>query len=187
MGGTVAVPTTLNSISVDRRRWVELGVDPSLGVPSSALADAYVALGATSSFTCAPYLLSTQPEMGDQIAWGESNAVTFANSVLGARTQKYADYLDICAAITARVPETGCHLTQLRAATIILDAAPLIASLHADKVEYDESFWPALGYLVGLSSGAELPVVVGLEALGDESPTLDDLKGKVFFLFIFRS
>ena len=90
----VAVPTTLNAGGVDRRRWRGLGVDPSFGAAAEALGDAYVALGCDpESFTCAPYLLpsSKVPRFGEHVAWGESNAVVFSNSVLGARTQKVAD------------------------------------------------------------------------------------------------
>lgn len=82
LGGRVRVPTTLNSISIDRRRWKQLGVPDSLGVPAGALADAYVALGARPSYTCAPYLLSSAPSLGEQVVWGESNAVAYANSAL---------------------------------------------------------------------------------------------------------
>ncbi len=109
-GATLRVPTTLNSISVDQRRWRELGIDPTLGEPASALGDAYMAMGAQLSFTCAPYLLDSAPKAGEQIVWAESNAVVYANSVLGARTLKYPDYLDICIALTGRAPLIGCHL-----------------------------------------------------------------------------
>src|SRR5690606_15440457 len=87
-GGRVKVPTTLNSISVDQRRWRQLGVDVAFGEPASQLADAYVEMGARASFTCAPYLLDSAPRLGEQIVWAESNAVVYANSVLGARTLK---------------------------------------------------------------------------------------------------
>ena len=86
----------------------ELGIDPALGVPASALGDAYMAMGAQLSFTCAPYLLDSAPKAGEQIVWAESNAVVYANSVLGARTLKYPDYLDICIALTGRAPLIGC-------------------------------------------------------------------------------
>eukprot|EP00971_Amphidinium_carterae_P216747 4302791-Amphidinium_carterae.2 len=99
-GGSVCVPTTTNAISVERAGWRALGVPEELGEPAQALADAYLQLGASPTFTCAPYLLPTAPRMQAQVAWGESNAVLFANSVLGARTQKYADMLDACIALT---------------------------------------------------------------------------------------
>ena len=161
----VRVPTTLNSISVDKRRWRELGVDPALGEPSSQLGDAYLDMGARVSFTCAPYLLDSAPELGEQIVWAESNAVVYANSVIGARTLKYPDYLDICIALTGRAPKIGCHLTELRLATLRIDVP--------DLGELDDSFYPLLGYHVGLLCGASIPVICGLE---HKAPTLDDLK-----------
>jgi cis-L-3-hydroxyproline dehydratase len=164
-GARVRVPTTLNSISVDKRRWRELGVDPALGEPASQLGDAYLDMGAKVSFTCAPYLLDSAPELGEQIVWAESNAVVYANSVIGARTLKYPDYLDICIALTGRAPKIGCHLEPERHATLRIEAPPLNG--------LDDSFYPLLGYHVGLLCGADIPVVCGLE---NRAPTLDDLK-----------
>lgn len=170
-GARVAVPTTLNATSVDRQRWQALGVSAHLGEPAYALGDAYLEMGCSaSSFTCAPYLLDSAPLFGEQVAWGESNAVVFANSVLGARTQKYADYLDICAAITGRVPKCGAHLDSQRAARVLLDAAALTAQL-CDAC--GDAFFPALGYLCGLKSEARVPVVAGLEG---RAVSLDELK-----------
>ena len=164
-GAKVRVPTTLNAISVDQRRWRELGVDPALGEPASALGDAYMAMGAQLSFTCAPYLLDTAPKAGEQIVWAESNAVVYANSVLGARTQKYPDFLDICIALCGRAPLTGCHLDDLRKARLIVDVPAL------GKV--DDSFYPLLGYHIGSLAGRRIPLIRGLE---HAAPTLDDLK-----------
>jgi predicted aconitase/predicted aconitase with swiveling domain len=157
-GGKVRVPTTLNAISVDRRHWRELGVDEALGVPASALADAYLALGAKPSFTCAPYMLDTAPVFGEQIGWAESNAVVYANSVLGARTLKYPDFLDACIALTGRAPRAGCHLDEGRQATLAIDVA-----LPAGA---DDAFWPLLGYCCGAISAQEIPLIRGLEASG---------------------
>ncbi|HEY6917619.1 MAG TPA: aconitase X, partial [Tabrizicola sp.] len=89
LGARIRVPTTMNAICVDRRQWRAQGIDPVLGEATDALADAYVELGAKPTYTCAPYLLEPKPKAGQNIAWGESNAVVFANSVLGARTLKY--------------------------------------------------------------------------------------------------
>ncbi|WP_053214071.1 aconitase X [Pseudomonas sp. Q12-87] len=164
-GAKVHVPTTLNSISVDQRRWRELGVDPALGEPASALGDAYMAMGAQLSYTCAPYLLDTAPKAGEQIVWAESNAVVYANSVLGARTQKYPDFLDICIALCGRAPLTGCHLDDQRKARLIIDVQ------QPDNV--DDSFYPLLGYHIGSLTGRRVPLIRGLE---QANPTLDDLK-----------
>lgn len=164
-GAKVRVPTTLNSISVDQRRWRELGIDPALGEPASALGDAYMAMGAQLSFTCAPYLLDTAPKAGEQIVWAESNAVVYANSVLGARTLKYPDYLDICIALTGRAPLIGCHLDAQRKARLQIELPAL--------GELDDAFYPLLGYHIGALAGRRVPLVLGLEK---RKPSLDDLK-----------
>ena len=164
-GAKVRVPTTLNSISVDQRRWRELGIDPALGEPACALGDAYMAMGAQLSFTCAPYLLDTAPKAGEQIVWAESNAVVYANSVLGARTLKYPDYLDICIALTGRAPLIGCHLDAQRKARLQIELPAL--------GELDDAFYPLLGYHIGALAGSRVPLVLGLEK---RKPSLDDLK-----------
>ncbi|WP_138738014.1 cis-3-hydroxy-L-proline dehydratase [Pseudomonas sp. FSL W7-0098] len=164
-GAKVRVPTTLNSISVDQRRWRELGIDPALGVPARALGDAYMAMGAQLSFTCAPYLLDSAPKAGEQIVWAESNAVVYANSVLGARTLKYPDYLDICIALTGRAPLIGCHLEDQRKARLHIEVPPLS--------NLDDSFYPLLGYHIGALAGSRIPLVSGLQ---QQHPNLDDLK-----------
>ena len=164
-GAKVRVPTTLNSISVDQRRWRELGIDPALGVPASALGDAYMAMGAQLSFTCAPYLLDSAPKAGEQIVWAESNAVVYANSVLGARTLKYPDYLDICIALTGRAPLIGCHLEDQRKARLQIEL-PTLGNL-------DDAFYPLLGYHIGALAGSRIPLILGLK---QQHPDLDDLK-----------
>lgn len=164
-GAQVKVPTTLNSISVDQRRWRALGIDPVFGEPASALGQAYVDMGAQASYTCAPYLLDTAPLAGEHIVWAESNAVVYANSVLGAYTAKYADFLDICIALTGRAPKAGCHLPGNRHATLRIDVpAPQGA---------DDAYYPLLGYHVGLLCGTQIPVLCGLEKSG---LTSDDMK-----------
>ncbi len=164
-GGKVAVPTTLNSISVDHGHWRAQGVDPAFGEPASQLGDAYVDMGAKPTFTCAPYLLDSAPGQGEQIVWAESNAVVYANSVLGARTMKYPDYLDICIALTGRAPLAGCHIDTNRRATLRINLPEL--------TDLDDSFYPLLGYHVGLLAANRIPVLAGLEGA---SPSQDDLK-----------
>ncbi len=165
-GGQVKIPTTLNAISVDQRRWRALGIDPAFGEPASALAQAYVDMGAQASFTCAPYLLDSAPKAGEDIVWAESNAVVYANSVLGAHTAKYADFLDICIALIGRAPKAGCHLMANRRATLLVQVPALPAAP-------DDAFYPLLGYLVGLLAGSRIPVICGLESA---KPNRDDLK-----------
>jgi cis-L-3-hydroxyproline dehydratase len=90
-GGQVSVPTTLNAVSADRRQWRALGVPDDYAAAANAVGDAYLQLGCQPSFTCAPYLLLPDAKyVGQDWVWGESNAVVFANSVLGARTVRAA-------------------------------------------------------------------------------------------------
>jgi predicted aconitase len=166
-GGKVLVPTTLNSISVDQRRWRTQGVASTFGEAAEKLATTYIDMGGLPTFTCAPYLLSSAPKKGDQVAWAESNAVVYANSVLGARTMKYPDFLDICIALTGRAPQGGLHLESNRLASISVE----LPVLQEDDI--DDSFYPLLGYHVGGLAGSRIPVITGLGIL---HPSTDDLK-----------
>lgn len=165
MGAKVAIPTTINAISVDRERWRAQGVDEEFGSRASRLADAYVAMGVAPTFTCAPYLLDDAPHAGEPLGWSESNAVIFANSVLGARTAKHPDYLDLFIAMTGRAPLTGVYADPGRVPRRIVDF-----DLPAG---HDDLFWPMVGWLTGQRSPDRVPLVTGLERA---RPTRDDLK-----------
>ena len=175
--GQVQVFTTLNSVSADRRHHEMLGVPADYAANSIALGDAYLSLGCQPSFTCAPYLLSTEPALADQIAWGESNAVVYANSVLGARTEKYADYLDICCAITGKVPAVGVHLAENRIPQVLLDATDILDEILSELEKAKENagnndtaatinlemLFPTLGHVCGTLSDGKVPVLVGFD------------------------
>ena len=122
--------------------------------------ETYVELGAKPTFTCAPYQLAgSRPGFGEHVAWAESNAIVFANSVLGARTARYGDFIDICAAITGRVPHAGLHLTDRRRGQLVFDVRALPERLCDQDLLY-----PLLGHLIGARSGRLVPVVDGLPA-----------------------
>ncbi len=171
LGGRVAVPTTVNVGSVDlihptlvlqntdREKWVAQG--------GRDLMQAYVDLGCRQTWTCAPYQMDSRPEVGRHIAWAESNAIVFANSVLGARTDRYGDFVDLAAAITGKAPAGGLHLDEHRYGDVVLDCTSLSAETLALDVTY-----PVLGYLAGAIAGVSNPVFVGLPADVSE----DDLK-----------
>ena len=159
--GKVRVPTTTNAISVDLNQWRAHGVGATMGKSASDLADAYLSLGAQPSFTCAPYLLEGAPSLGEHIGWSESNAVVFANACLGARTQKYADFLDVCVALTGRAPFAGCHTDEGRRASLLLHLDT--SGLELSKL--DDAFYGALGYLCGLEAGNRVPLLSGLEGV----------------------
>lgn len=165
MGARVSVPTTMNAISVDRPNWERQGVPAAFGVPAARLADAYVAMGCRPTFTCAPYLLDDAPAEGELIGWSESNAVIFANSVLGARTAKHPDFLDLCIAITGRAPLAGPYLDAHRQARRIVEVELPEGA--------DDAVWPLIGYLAGSAAPDRIPVLKGL-AKG--RPDEDDLK-----------
>jgi len=165
MGAKVRVPTTMNAISVDRANWERQGVPHDFGDPAARLADAYVRMGCRPTFTCSPYLLDSAPKAGEAIAWAESNAVIFANTVLGARTAKHPDFLDLCIALTGRGPLSGVYLAEHR------KASRVIAVELPENV--DDAFWPLVGYLAGRAAPDRIPLLTGL---ADAKPTRDDLK-----------
>ncbi|WP_421414370.1 aconitase X [Agrobacterium tumefaciens] len=165
MGASVRVPTTMNAISVDKAHWRAQGVPEDFGDPAARLADAYVRMGCRPTFTCSPYLLDSAPQAGDMIAWAESNAVIFANTVLGARTAKHPDFLDLCIALTGRAPLSGVYLEENRRPQRIVDVA-----LPED---INDAFWPLIGYLAGKAAPDCIPLLRGL---GAAKPSRDDLK-----------
>ncbi|KQX05921.1 hypothetical protein ASD01_09920 [Ensifer sp. Root423] len=165
MGAKVRVPTTMNAISVDRANWQAQGVPESFGDPAARLADAYVRMGCRPTFTCSPYLLDSAPKSGEAIAWAESNAVIFANTVLGARTAKHPDFLDLCIALTGRAPLSGVYLDAPRKATRVIDVEL--------PENIDDAFWPLIGYLAGKAAPDRIPLLRGLASA---KPSRDDLK-----------
>jgi predicted aconitase len=156
-GATVRVPTTLNVASLDLLHPDRYRGDPDTARAARRLMDAYVAMGCRQTWTCAPYQLPTRPSFGEHVAWAESNAIVFANSVLGARTARYGDFIDICAAITGRVPNAGLHRTERRRGQVVFDLRALPERLLDQDVLY-----PLTGHLVGAGSGRLVPVVDGL-------------------------
>ena len=165
MGARVRIPSTMNAISVDRANWQAQGVPHAFGDPAARLADAYVRMGCRPTFTCSPYLLDSAPGMGESIAWAESNAVIFANTVLGARTAKHPDFLDLCIALTGRAPLSGVYLDAHRKARRIIDVEL--------PETVDDAFWPLIGYLAGKAAPDRIPLLRGLAA---GKPSRDDLK-----------
>jgi predicted aconitase len=167
MGARVAVPTSLNVSGVDECGWKDWAVSPEWAAKAARQMLAYERMGATPTWTCAPYQTSMRPSFGQQIAWGESNAIAFANSVIGARTERYPDLLDICCAITGRVPAVGLHLEENRGGQLLLRLANVPAALQAD-----DQFFAVLGHLVGKLAEDLIPVVDGIVV----RPAEDQLK-----------
>ena len=157
LGAELAVPATLNVGALDLTNpdIVRYGKhDRNLG---HRLMKAYVDIGCKPSWTCAPYQAGYRPGLGEQIAWAESNAIVFANSVLGARTNRYGDYFDICAAITGRAPYSGLHITENRFASVLIDLTKL-----PDRLLQEETFYPVLGTWLGRTVGSKIAALIGL-------------------------
>ena len=167
LGAKVAVPSSLNVSGLDECNWREWPVPEDWAAKAQRQMIAYQSMGCVPTWTCAPYQTSMAPKFGQQIAWGESNAIVFANSVIGARTERYPDLLDICAAITARVPAVGLHLSENRAGQLLIR----LKDIPLD-VQRDDTFYPVLGILLGRLAGNRIPVIDGLET----TPTEDQLK-----------
>ncbi|WP_428426288.1 aconitase X [Pararhizobium sp.] len=165
--GCVRVPTTLNVGSVDLIHPELFHGDDKIGSNGARLMQAHEALGCFPTFTCAPYQTIFRPRFGAQIAWAESNAIVFANSVIGARTNRYGDFIDLCCALTGRAPYYGLHMPENRRAQVLVE----IESLPQE--------WPdagptcvAVGHTIGKRCGSLIPAITGLPAHTQE----DDLK-----------
>jgi predicted aconitase len=166
-GARVVVPTTLNVSGLDEHHWKEWPVPTGWAERALRQMKAYESMGCIPTWTCAPYQTEMRPLFGQQIAWGESNAVVYANSVIGARTERYPDLLDICCALTGRVPAIGLHLTENRAGNILIRISEVPPALQKE-----DSFYPVLGHLVGKIAQNQIPVLEGLLV----RPSEDQLK-----------
>jgi len=156
-GASVSVPTTLNVGSLDLLHPGLVRESPERAAAARRLMDLYVEMGCRPTWTCAPYQLLDRPGFGQHVAWAESNAIVFANSVLGARTSRYGDFIDVCAAITGRVPFAGMHRDEGRRAEIVFRLSGIPERLLDEDVLY-----PVLGHLVGREAGTAVPAIVGL-------------------------
>jgi predicted aconitase len=139
-GARVRVPTTLNPAGMDLASWRDLGFPEAFARRQQAVIAVYASLGITPTCTCTPYLVGHAPLFGQHIAWAESSAVSYANSVLGARTNREGGPSALAAGIAGRTACYGLHLDQNRQATVVVDVRCPMRS---------EADLGALGYLVG--------------------------------------
>jgi predicted aconitase len=156
-GARVSVPATLNVSSLDLLHPELVRLDENTRDRAKRLMDSYVQMGCRPTWTCAPYQLPDRPAFGEHVAWAESNAIVFANSVLGARTNRYGDFIDICAAITGRVPDSGLHSDEGRRATLLLRLEGV-----SDELLDAEVLYPVVGHLLGRRAGSEVAAIEGL-------------------------
>ena len=163
LGAKVSVPTTLNVSGLDEGQWREWAVPSEWARQAHRQMVAYQSMGTIPTWTCAPYQTEKRPALGEQIAWGESNAIVFANSVLGARTERYPDLFDICCAITGRAPNIGLHRTENRVGELLLDVKEIV-----ETVQLRDDFFPILGHLMGKISLNRIPVIEGICIIPNE-------------------
>ena len=157
LGARTAIRATLNVGALDLMGCSKSRLTGSSRDMAKRLMLAYEAMGCERTWTCAPYQAGHRPALGTDVAWGESNAVAFCNSVLGARTNRYGDYLDIACAITGRAPDCGLHRPENRRATVVFDVAAI------DPVWLASDWaWPVLGTLFGREVGTAIGVVSGV-------------------------
>ena len=161
-GGVSRALTTINPCGMDTKRWGEFGIDKTFADKQIRIVDAFKKMGATESLSCTPYLVGNKPTAGQHIAWAESSAIAFANSVLGARTNREGGPTALASAITGRAPMFGYHLNERRGPTHEIRVNARIEK----ELEYS-----SLGYFVGEQLGQNVPLFKGLK-----NPSLEGLK-----------
>jgi predicted aconitase len=161
----VVVPTILNPIGMPRDRWQELGISAEFAERQQAILDAYQRLGVKMECTCTPYYLQLT-HYGDHLAWAESSAVVYANSVIGARTNREGGPGALAAAIIGKTPEYGLHLLSRRRPQV---AVTVEGGASAENLK---DVYGAIGYLAGKEVGNRIPIFSGMRARRDELKAL---------------
>ena len=160
--GKVKVLTTLNPAGMDLENWQQLGISPEFAEKQNLVIDAFTRMGILISCTCTPYLIGNLPLYGEHVAWSESSAVTFANSVLGAKTNREGGPSALAAAFVGKTPNYGLHLDENRVPDIHVQVNAELTKL---------SDWGALGYAIGKKAENKIPYITGIKAA-----ELDELK-----------
>lgn len=162
-GGNFVTKVTTNPTAVDPTQWEKIGIPESDSVLQIRLTDAYAGMGANTCNTCIPYLVGNMPRFGEHMAWGESSAVVFANSICGARTNREGGPSALASALTGRTPEYGFHLKENRYGKLLIK----VETSLDDMTDYG-----TLGYFAGRLAGQDTPVFTGIPS----NPTLEQVK-----------
>jgi predicted aconitase len=165
-GASYKVPTTLCIASIDFESYADFDVAQECVKKQLRIAEAHRKMGAIPSWTCTPYQCGSSVRFGQNIAWGESNAIAYVNSVIGARTIRCADFVDICAAITGLMPRFDLYLDDERKGQVLFKLDDL------DTCHFTSADYAALGYYVGGVADSRVPVLQGVS----KSVSLDQLK-----------
>jgi predicted aconitase len=160
--GRVKVLTTLNPAGMDLENWKKLGISEEFAEKQNLVIDAFTRMGILVSCTCTPYLIGNLPRYGEHVAWSESSAVTFANSVIGAKTNREGGPSALAAAFVGKTPCYGLHLDENRVPDIHVQVTTRLGKF---------SDWGALGYSIGKKAGNKIPYITGIK-----DAELDELK-----------
>ena len=160
--GKAKVKTTLNPAGMDMENWRILGIDEKFAEKQKRVINAFEKMDVETTCTCTPYFVGNEPKLGEHIAWGESSAVTFANSVLGAKTNREGGPSTIASALTGRTPAYGLHLEKNRQAQFIIEIDAKISG---------SMLFGALGCVAGKHAKGRIPLFKGIERA-----TIEELK-----------
>jgi predicted aconitase len=152
--GKVKVLTTLNPAGMDLENWQNLGISPDFAAKQNQVIEAFERMGILVSCTCTPYLIGNLPRFSEHVAWSESSAVTFANSVIGAKTNREGGPSALAAAFVGKTPCYGLHRDENRVADIHVKVETKLSKL---------SDWGALGYAVGKKAENKIPYITGIK------------------------
>src|SRR3989337_1020341 len=152
--GKVKVLTTLNPAGMDLENWSNLGISEEFAAKQNLVIDAFKRMGIIASCTCTPYLIGNLPRYGEHIAWSESSAVTFANSVIGAKTNREGGPSALAAAFGGKTPCYGLHLDENRVPDVHVQVNAGLAK---------SSDWGALGYSIGKKAENKIPYITGIK------------------------
>jgi predicted aconitase len=156
-GTRVSVPSMVNPLGLDMRRWRSMGVPSEFHDKQVRIVAAYKAMGLLPVYSCTPYLCGHRPRRNQHVAWAESSATVFANSFLGARTNREGGPSALASAIIGKTPEYGLHIDENRLPRVEV-SIPLLP----------EGYAPLAGYLVGKAAGDRIPVISGRMLSEDE-------------------
>jgi hypothetical protein len=163
LGAQICVRTNLNPAGMDLDEWKEFGIRRSFAEKQLRIINAFRKMNIQSSCSCTPYLIGNKPRFGEHIAWAESSAVAYANSVLGARTNREGGPSALASAIIGKTPLYGYHLDENRKPTHVIRV----------EIPVQGAFeYSILGYIIGKKLGYGVPLVTGIH----KKPTLEELK-----------
>lgn len=163
--GKVRVLTTLNPAGMDRENWQILGIDKEFAINQNRAIDAFAKMGVITTCSCTPYFIGNTPHFGQHLAWAESSAVCYANSVIGARTNREGGPSALASAITGKTPKYGYHLDENRLGEVLVKITTPIKGTDEFGV---------LGKIIGdklVKLGKKIPYITGIP-----SATVEELK-----------